>query len=102
MRIGFTDEYCSFDAVFVDEIIFETLFQVVQPVKFYNWNSSKFENATNNSYSKVSWNDTVSLVLGTEITESFWNSKTCKFEFKYGKNGIDITVDDFEFVYPEE
>ena len=75
--------------------------------KFYNWNSTSetFVNAANNTYNVV--NETsmkkVTIVFGTEIDADYWQGKTCKLEFKYGKNAAyDVTVDDFQIVYPED
>ena len=75
----------------------------------YNWNTTNkiFAKEGNNQYRVVDLGDTdmhqMSIDLTTSVDAAFWQGKTCKIEFKYGKNAAyDITVDDFQFVYPED
>ena len=74
--------------------------------KIYNWNGTAFINATQNAYNPVNKTSMteVSIVFGTDdMTADFWNGKTCKLEFKYGKNAAyNVTVDNFQIVYPED
>ena len=74
--------------------------------KFYNWNGTAFINGTQNTYNVVNLTSMTEtgIVFGTnDMTAAFWNGKTCKLEFKQGKEAaFDITVDDFQIVYPED
>ena len=72
--------------------------------KFYNWSDGAFVNAGNNQYAAVDFGNTtmntVTIDLTTSVDATFWNGKTCKIEFKYGKNAAYyIMVDNFEFIY---
>ena len=68
----------------------------------YIWSTNKFAPSNNKYNTLPSGLNNTKIEFGEEMTESFWQGKTCRLEIRYSKAGnCSATFDDFRFVYPD-